>query len=158
MAMYGGYRRVPLALSVAGSLTLGLLTGCSGEDGSVPVDEVSARTNYTTITGSLVVGDPMAGPVAPTEALPPVVVPEIPGSLDGGRTPSSSPVGVTDVVMVNSSTVEYRLAGNGPVSYTVRYVDEAVSYATSEPLAVPGTSALQVDLSGTSPESKNPLR
>ena len=152
MAMYDGHRRSPLALWVVGSLALGLLAGCAGEDGSGPVDEVSAGTNYMTVTGSLVVGDPMSGPAPPTEALPPAVT-ELPPSLDGARFPSPSPVGVTDVVIEESSTVEFRLAGNGPVSYTVRYVDEAVRYATSEPVAVPGRSVLQVDLSGTSTDS-----
>lgn len=150
--MYDGHRRAPLALSVAGSLTLGLLAGCAGEDGSVPVEEVSAGTNYTTVTGSLLVGDPMSNPGPTVEALPPAVA-ELPPSLDGARFPSASPVGVTDVVFEDSSTVEFRLAGNGPVSYTVRYVDEAVRYATSEPVAVPGRSVLQVDLSGTSTDS-----
>lgn len=150
--MYDGHRRSPLALWVVGSLALGLLAGCAGEDGSGPVDEVSAGTNYMTVTGSLVVGDPMSGPAPPTEALPPAVT-ELPPSLDGARFPSPSPVGVTDVVIEESSTVEFRLAGNGPVSYTVRYVDEAVRYATSEPVAVPGRSVLQVDLSGTSTDS-----
>ncbi|MGB6070021.1 MAG: hypothetical protein WBG53_05690 [Rhodococcus sp. (in: high G+C Gram-positive bacteria)] len=150
--MYDGHRRAPLALSVVGSLALGLLAGCSGEGGSVPVEEVSAGTNYTTITGSLVVGDPMSGAGPPTEALPPAVA-ELPPSLEGARFPGASPVGVTDVVLGASSTVEFRLAGNGPVSYTVRYVDEAVRYATSEPMAVPGRSVLQVDLSGTSTDS-----
>ncbi|MDV8020858.1 hypothetical protein [Rhodococcus sp. IEGM 1330] len=154
--MYDGRRRASVALSAVGSLILGFVTGCSGADGSGPVDEVSAGTNYTTVTGSLVVGDHMSGPGPPTEALPPAelpVVPELPESLDGARFPSGSPVGVTDVVFEESSTVEFRLGGNGPVSYTVRYVDEAVRYATSEPLAVPGKSVLQVDLSGTSTDS-----
>ena len=150
--MYDGHRRAPLVLSVVGSLALGLLAGCSGEDGSMPVDEVSAGTNYTTVTGSLVVGDPMPNPGPTVEALPPAVT-ELPPSLDGARFPGASPVGVTDVVLGASSTVEFRLAGNGPVSYTVRYVDEAVRYATSEPMAVPGRSVLQVDLSGTSTDS-----
>lgn len=152
MAMYDGHRRSPLALWVVGSLALGLLAGCAGEDGSGPVDEVSAGTNYVTVTGSLVVGDPVSDPVPTVEAPPPAVT-ELPLSLDGARFPGASPVGVTDVVFEGSSTVEFRLAGNGPVSYTVRYVDEAVRYATSEPLAVPGRSVLQVDLSGTSTDS-----
>ncbi len=118
----------------------------------MPVDEVSAGTNYTTVTGSLVVGDPMSDPGPTVEALPPAVT-ELPPSLDGARFPGASPVGVTDVVLGASSTVEFRLAGDGPVSYTVRYVDEAVRYATSEPMAVPGRSVLQVDLSGTSTDS-----
>lgn len=152
MAMYDGHRRSPLALWVVGSLALGLLAGCAGEDGSGRVDEVSAGTNYVTVTGSLVVGDPVTDP-GPTVDAPPPVVTELPPSLDGARFPSASPVGVTDVVFEGSSTVLFRLAGNGPVSYTVRYVDEAVRYATSEPLAVPGRSVLQVDLSGTSTDS-----
>ncbi|WP_143546254.1 AMIN-like domain-containing (lipo)protein [Rhodococcoides fascians] len=150
--MYDGHRRSPLALWVVGSLALGLLAGCAGEDGSGRVDEVSAGTNYVTVTGSLVVGDPVSHP-GPTVEAPPPVVTELPPSLDGARFPSASPVGVTDVVFEGSSTVIFRLAGNGPVSYTVRYVDEAVRYATSEPLAVPGRSVLQVDLSGTSTDS-----
>ncbi|MDI6630589.1 MAG: hypothetical protein QME72_22950, partial [Rhodococcus sp. (in: high G+C Gram-positive bacteria)] len=59
----------------------------------------------------------------------------------------------TAVVFAESAAVEFGLAGNGPVSYTVRYVDEAIRYGTSEPLAVPGRSVLQVDLSGTSTDS-----
>lgn len=156
MAMYDGHRRASLALSAVGSLLIGVLAGCSGDDGSDPVEEVSAGTNYTTIAGSLVVGDPRSGPVPPTEALPPAVA-ELPPSLEGARFPGASPVGVTDVVLGASSTVESRLAGNGPVSYTVRCVDEAVRYATSEPMAVPGRSVLQVDLSGTSTDSGDTL-
>lgn len=131
---------------------LGLAAGCAGAGGSGPVDEVSADTNYTTVTGSLVVGDPMSNPRPTVEALPPAVT-ELPPILDGARFPGASPVGVTDVVFAESAAVEFRLAGNGPVSYTVRYVDEAIRYGTSEPLAVPGRSVLQVDLSGTSTDS-----
>ncbi|WP_415974554.1 hypothetical protein [Rhodococcus sp. 077-4] len=150
--MYDGHRSAPVALSIVGSLLIGVIVGCSSGEGSGPIDGVSARTNFSTVTGSLVVGDPFAGPSAPTEVLPPAVV-ELPPSLEGARLPSASPVAVTEVVLGGESTVEYRLAGNGPVSYTVRYVDEAVRYATSEPVAVPGKSVLQVDLSGTSTES-----
>ncbi|OZE29006.1 hypothetical protein CH256_15385 [Rhodococcus sp. 05-2254-6] len=150
--MYDGHRRAPVALSVVGSLILGFVAGCAGAGGSGPVDEVSADTNYTTVTGSLVVGDPMSNPRPTVEALPPAVT-ELPLSLDGARFPGASPVGVTDVVFAESAAVEFRLAGNGPVSYTVRYVDEAIRYGTSEPLAVPGRSVLQVDLSGTSTDS-----
>ena len=57
------------------------------------------------------------------------------------------------MVLEGASTVVFRLAGNGPVSFTVRYVDEAIRYGTSEPLALPGRSVLQVDLSGTSTDS-----
>ena len=153
--MYDGRRRARVALSVVGSLLLGVLAGCSGADGSGRVDEVPAAANYTTVTGSLVVGDPLSGPGTPTEAPTAVlpVVPELPESLDGARFPSRSPVGVTDVVLEGSSTVVFRLAGNGPVSFAVRYVDEAIRYGTSEPLALPGRSVLQVDLSGTSTDS-----
>ncbi|MDV6261430.1 AMIN-like domain-containing (lipo)protein [Rhodococcoides yunnanense] len=152
--MNDGRRSAPVASPVVGSLLVVLLAGCSGGDVTPRVDEVSASTNYTTVTGSVVVGDPFAvpGPSAPSTAVIPPVA-ELPPSLDGARYPEISPVGVTDVVFGGSSAVEYRLAGNGPVSYTVRYVDEAVRYATSEPVAVPGKSVLQVDLSGTSTES-----
>lgn len=137
----------------AWSLLVVLLAGCSGADVTTEIDEVSASANYTTVTGSLVVGDPSAvpGPTAPpTVEIP--YVDDLPLDLEGARYPGMSPVGVTDVRFEGSSAVEYRLAGNGPVSYTVRYVDEAVRYATSEPVAVPGKSVLQVDLSGTSTE------
>ncbi|MDV6229294.1 AMIN-like domain-containing (lipo)protein [Rhodococcus cercidiphylli] len=149
--MYDGHRRAPVALSAVGSLLLGSAAGCAGAGGSGPVDEVSADTNYTTVTGSLVVGDPMSNPRPTVEALPPAVT-ELSPILDGARFPGASPVGVTDV-LVEEFSVEFGLAGNGPVSYTVRYVDEAIRYGTSEPLAVPGRSVLQVDLSGTSTDS-----
>lgn len=150
--MYGGRRSASLPMLIGSSLIV-VIAGCSGADGTRPVDGVSANTNYTTVTGSLVVGDPFAVPgptAAPTAVIP--YVDGLPLDLEGARYPRMSPVGVTDVVLVGSSAVEYRLAGNGPVSYTVRYVDEAVRYATSEPVAVPGKSVLQVDLSGTSTE------
>ncbi|MCZ4518511.1 hypothetical protein O4220_08270 [Rhodococcus ruber] len=149
--MHEGHRSEPAASLAAGSLLVVLLASCSGGDVTPRLDEVSASTNYTTVTGSLVVGDPFAVPgptAAPTAVIP--YVDELPPSLEGARYPGMLPVGVTDVLFVGSSAVEYRMAGNGPVSYTVRYVDEAVRYATSEPVAVPGKSVLQVDLSGTS--------
>lgn len=151
--MHEGHRSEPAAFLAAWSLVAVVLTGCSGTDVATGIDEVSASMNYTTVTGSLVVGDPFAGPgptAAPTAVIP--YVDDLPLDLEGARYPGMSPVGVIDVVFVGSSAVEYRLAGNGPVSYTVRYVGEAVRYATSEPVAVPGKSVLQVDLSGTSTE------
>ncbi|WP_157226134.1 AMIN-like domain-containing (lipo)protein [Rhodococcus sp. AW25M09] len=149
--MHSSRRSASVTLSAAGLLVIGGLAGCSDGDLAREVDEVSANTNYSTATGSLVVGDPFAVP--PTAVVPPAVIPELPPSLDGPRYSGMSPVGVTDVVLDGPSAVEYRLAGNGPVSYTVRYVDEAVRYATSEPVAIPGKSVLQVDLSGASTES-----
>ncbi|MGV8870934.1 MAG: AMIN-like domain-containing (lipo)protein [Rhodococcus sp. (in: high G+C Gram-positive bacteria)] len=149
--MDSSHRRTTVAFSVVGSLVIAALASCSTTEVTREVDEVSASENYTTVTGSLVVGDPFAVP-RPTE-VPSAVITEPPVVLDGARYPGMSPVGVTDVVLVGSSAVEYRLAGNGPVAYTVRYVDEAVRYATSEPVAVPGQSVLQVDLSGASTES-----
>lgn len=140
-----------IPLAVAASVLTGLLVGCSGSGTPEVVEEVSASTNYTTITGSLIVGDP--SPVAPTAEVPPLVIPTLPDGMGGARASGSSSVGVTEVNVSGSSAVEYRLAGNGSVSYTVRYVDEAVRYGTSEPLAVPGKSVLQVDLSGASAES-----
>lgn len=146
------------ALSAAGFVLVVLLVSCSGAGGTTEIDtgidDVSANTNYTTVTGSLMVGDPSVAPGAaspPTAVIPDVA--ELPLDLGAARYPGMSPVAVTEVSIVDSSTVEFRLAGNGPVSYTVRYVDEAVRYATSEPVAVPGRSTLQVDLSGTSTES-----
>lgn len=147
------------ALSAAGFVLVALLASCSGVGGTTEIDtgidDVSANTNYTTVTGSLVVGDPSVAP-GPAASPPTAVIPdvaELPLDLGAARYPGMSPVAVTEVSIVDSSTVEFRLAGNGPVSYTVRYVDEAVRYATSEPVAVPGRSTLQVDLSGTSTES-----
>lgn len=145
------HRRLAIVFSVVGSLLISALASCSTAEVTREVDEVSASANYSTATGSLVVGDPFAVPR--TTEVPPAVITEPPANLEGARYPGMSPVGVTDVVLVGSSAVEYRLAGNGPVSYTVRYVDEAVRYATSEPVAVPGKSVLQVDLSGASTES-----
>ncbi|KAA0926667.1 MULTISPECIES: hypothetical protein [unclassified Rhodococcus (in: high G+C Gram-positive bacteria)] len=54
--MYDGHRRAPVALSAVGTLMLGLAAGCAGAGGSGPVDEVSADTNDTTVTGSGPVG------------------------------------------------------------------------------------------------------
>lgn len=152
--MNDGRRPASVASPVVGSFLVALLVGCSGGDVTPRVDEVSTSTNYTTVTGSLMVGDPFAGPgpaASPTAVIP--YVDGLPPILEDARYPGMSPVGVTDVVFVGASAVEYRLAGNGPVSYTVRYVDEAVRYATSEPVPVPGKSIVQVDLSGTSTES-----
>ncbi|MDI9931234.1 hypothetical protein QM588_12550 [Rhodococcus sp. IEGM 1354] len=147
--MSEGYRRPVAAGSVVAPLLAAvLLVGCSAGGANRPVTDASPSPNFETAIGSLVVGDPFTAPTAPTETVPSVV----PGlSLEGMRHPSGSPVAVTDVVL-GTSSVEYRLAGNGPVSYTVRYVDEAVRYGTSEPVALPGRAVLQVDIAGTSTE------
>ncbi len=147
--MSEGYRRLVAAGSVVAPLLAAvLLVGCSAGEAPRPTPDASSSPNFETATGSLVVGDPFTAPTAPTETVPPVV----PGlSLEGIRHPSGSPVAVTDVVL-RASSVEYRLRGNGPVSYTVRYVDEAVRYGTSEPVALPGRAVLQVDIAGTSTE------
>lgn len=134
----------------AGTVAVAMAVGCAPKAVEDPVSTPAPVTNFETITGSIVVGEPESAPE-------PTAVPELPLVVDGGgAAPLRGQAVIADVILgADGRSVEYRLAGDGALAYVVRYVDQAVRHRTSEPMAIPGRSILQIDFSGIAVASED---
>lgn len=121
------------------SLSALVLTGCTTTDQvSDPTHRGTARgcESRGVMSGSFTVGE--VRPVPPTTEVPATPIdPVRPSLLD------------VDIERPDQSAqVSYQLAGDGNLGWTVRFVEEAVEYGSSNSLTVAGSCILQVDLAG----------
>jgi hypothetical protein len=136
------------AVLLACLLSAGLLAGC-GED-----DEPSTASSATTTAPSAAGGT--TTPVAEggdTEGDGAAEAPAFPGNTepDTEQASSDSLVTVTDIRLGRHDgfdRVVFEVDGTGTPGWDVRYVDDAFSQGSGEPVEVDGDAILQVTLSG----------
>jgi hypothetical protein len=124
-----------------------LLAGCSGDD------DTASQPTSGSVPSSSSTGAPASAPGEPDTADDGATAPPFLGNAepDTGEASADARVTVSDIRIGRHhgfDRVVFEVGGQGLPGWDVRYVDEATSQGSGEPVDVAGEAVLQVTLTG----------